>query len=210
LHTSLRRFPLPTALLFLVLIALAWWGFVSLGHVLHREDPLAQADVIFVLGGSRLDRVAEAGDLFREGWAPKILLSRQMLEGAEIVLRQRGLHVPTETDNHRLVLGQMGVPPQAIEETVEQLTTASESVQLRALAQANRWSRVIVVTSRLHTARARLTMRRRLDDIGVRVIMRATRYDQTNLDRWWASRADFRFGLLEAQKMLVYWIGIAD
>jgi uncharacterized SAM-binding protein YcdF (DUF218 family) len=210
LRTFLRRLPLRTALVFLVLIVLAWWGFVSLGHVLHREDPLAQADVIFVLGGSRLDRVAEAGDLFREGWAPKILLSRQMLEGAEIVLRERGLHVPTETANHRLVLGQMGVPQDAIEETVEQLTTAGESAQLRALAQANRWSRVIVVTSRLHTARASLAMHRRLDDIGVHVIMRATRYDGTNVDRWWASRGGLRFGLLEAQKMLVYWMGIAD
>jgi uncharacterized SAM-binding protein YcdF (DUF218 family) len=189
----------------------AWWGFLSLGRILYHEDPLARADVIFVLSGSRVDRAAEAGDLYLEGWAPKVVLSRPVSEGAELALRQRGIEIPTEVDFQRSVLVEMGVPREAIGNlAIEQVATATESDQLLALARASDWHRIIVVTSRLYTARAGLTMRRRFAGSGTSIVMRASRYDSANVDRWWASRTDLRFALFEAQKMVVYWIGLAD
>ena len=67
-----------------------------------------------------------------------------------------------------------------------------------------------MVTQKLHTARARLVFTRRLGDLGVQIIMRASRYDQTDVDRWWDHRVSFRFVLFEVQKMLAYWVGLAD
>ena len=195
----------------LLLIAAFGWAATSLGHILHHEDPLEKSDVIFVLGGPRLERVAEAGELWLEGWAPQLLLSRQRIEPAETVLLQRGIHVPLPADIQRAVLNEMGVPLDAISIVPnEQLTTATESDELLAISRGHKWRRIIVVTSKLHTARTRLAMGRRFDGSGVQILVRASRYDPANIDQWWRNRGDLQFALFEAQRMVAYWIGLAD
>jgi uncharacterized SAM-binding protein YcdF (DUF218 family) len=202
---------LAAVLIVFALLVSGWRAFVSLGHILYREDPLATADVIYVLGGTRIERVAEAGDLYREGWAPLILLSRQVSEPAEIQLRASGLQIPTESEMQRHVLRQMGVPVSAVDEvTAEQVATSNEVEELASIASTRQWKRVIVVTSKLHTARARLVMRRRLSPLGIEVLMRGSRYDDADIDRWWSNRSDLRFVVFEAQKLLAYAIGIGD
>jgi uncharacterized SAM-binding protein YcdF (DUF218 family) len=111
----------------------------------------------------------------------------------------------------RLALEQMGIPPDRIEHlTEEQASTATEADALLAVARSRGWRTIIVVTAKLHTARARLVMTRRLTGTGIEIVMRAPRHDGADLDRWWANRADLRFSLFEVQKMLAYWIGLAD
>jgi uncharacterized SAM-binding protein YcdF (DUF218 family) len=198
-------------LLFVLLVFGGWQFFRNLGHLLHYEDPLERADVIYVLGGTRMERVAEGGQLYLEGWAPLVLLSRQVSEPAEVRLRAAGLRIPTETELQRDVLIQMRLPPEAIAEvSAEQVATADEVKELAQFARAKGWTRVIVVTSKLHTARARLAMRRALEPGGIRVLMRASRYDDADLAAWWSNRSDFRFVLFEAQKLLAYSLGIGD
>src|SRR5262245_2043532 len=70
----------------LVAVALGWWGALNLGRVLYHDDPVEQADAIFVLAGSWLERAAEGGDLYLEGRAPSILLSCELPDGAERAL----------------------------------------------------------------------------------------------------------------------------
>jgi uncharacterized SAM-binding protein YcdF (DUF218 family) len=196
----------------LVALAAGAWLFVQLGHLLHHEDPLQRADVVFALGGSRLARAIEAGDLVLEGWAPRVLLSPESEDfRTEQLLRRRGITVSTEIDLQRSALGQIGIDP-AIVDVLDapQVTTASEADALVGYLRSRGWTRVIVVTSAMHTARARLTMRRRFAGTGLEVIVRATRYEPANLDRWWATREDLRFGLFEFQKLAAYWIGVAD
>lgn len=205
------RFLRLTLVALVVLLLAAAWALRTLGSRLHHEDSLAPADAIFVLGGTHLERAAEAGDLFHEGWAPRIVLSRPMSDGAEAALAARGLAIPSVSDVQRQALIQMGVPARAI--TVvgnEQASTASESRDLRGRAATEGWTRVIVVTSKLHTARAALALRRYFAGTGVEIIMRASRYDEADVDRWWARRADFRFAIFEAQKLVLYWVGVAD
>jgi uncharacterized SAM-binding protein YcdF (DUF218 family) len=188
------------------------WLFIQLGHVLHHEDPLQRADVVFALGGSRLARAVEAGELVLEGWAPRVLLSPESEDHrTEALLERRGIRVTTETDLQRAALVQIGVPAEAIEVLERpQVTTATEADAVVSLSRSRRWTRIIVVTSKLHTARARLVMQRRFAGSGIEVIMRGSRYDPANVDRWWGTREDLRFALFEAQKLLVYWAGIAD
>jgi hypothetical protein len=40
--------------------------------------------------------------------------------------------------------------------------------------------------------------------------MRPSRYDLTDAERWWRSRATVRFTLFELQRLFGYWIGVAD
>ena len=198
----------------LVLLVLASGGCYfarSLGSILHAEDPLQKADVIYVLAGTRVERVAEGGHLLLEGWAPIILLSRQTSEPAEVRLRAAGVVIPTETQMQRDVLVQMGVPRDAIHEvTAEQVATANEVEELAQLAVRRQWSRIIVVTSKFHTARAALALRRRLGPLDKQVVVRASRYDEADVERWWSNRSDLRFALFESQKLVAYWVGIGD
>jgi uncharacterized SAM-binding protein YcdF (DUF218 family) len=189
----------------------AVFGFRHLGSYLQNETPLQKADVIFALGGMRLERVVEAGTLHLEGWAPRILLSQPLIDSGERTLAARGIHVDSEAEFQRSALVRMGVSADAVLIIDEgQDSTASEAGAIRRLARIHQWTRVIFVTSRLHTRRAGLALRRQLEPAGITVIARAARTDDADIERWWRRRRDFRFVLFETQKLVAYWIGVAD
>lgn len=181
-----------------------------LGPWLMVEDPLQQADGIIVLGGTMYERPLEAVDLHKAGWAPRIYLFRQAADFGETQLMARGIPYLREIDIQVDVLRRLGVDPQAIEVLNEAGSTAEEAAQLAELATREQFARLIIVTSKQHTRRARLVMTRRLGELGVQVIMRASRYDQSDIDRWWANRSTLRFTLFEIQRLFGYWIGVAD
>ena len=128
------------AIVVFALLALASWRVATLGQLLNEEDPLQKADAILALAGTRLERVAECGDLYREQWAPRIVLSRPERDGGEIGLTRRGIDVVSEIDLQRDTLVKMGVPAEAIEAfDAEQAATATESDELHRLATARGW-----------------------------------------------------------------------
>jgi len=195
------------AALFLVLVAVA---APRLGAWLVVEDPLQKADAIFVLGGTLFERPLEAVDLYHEGWAPRMLLMRQIADDGELELQRRGVSYHREIDVQVDVLTRLGVPQSAIEILGEQDSTKDEADALREIVVARKWSRVIIVTSKQHTRRARLVMNRRVAPTGGEVILRASRYDRTDAVGWWRQRGTLRFTLFETQRLMAYWLGIAD
>ena len=205
-----RSLRVATALAALALLASALLG-PRLGAFLVAEDALAKADAIYVLGGTLYERPLEAVDLYHAGWAPRVLLSRQASDWGELALAERGIDVPHEIDLQLRMMGQLGVPASAIDILDrEQDSTADESEALLAIAGPRRWSRVIVVTSKQHTRRAGLAMRRKLAGTGITITMRASRYDRSDVEHWWRTRATLRFTLFEAQRYLAYWLRLAD
>lgn len=195
------------AALFLLLAALA---APRLGAWLVQIDPLQKADAIFVLGGTLFERPLEAVDLYHEGWAPRLLLMRQVADAGERELQRRGIPFQREVDVQVEVLTRLGVPRAAIEILDEQNSTRDEGIALRTVAVTRRWQRVIIVTSKQHTRRARLVMNRQLSGTGTQAIVRASRYDQADVDGWWRNRSTLRFTLFETQRLIAYWLRIAD
>ena len=206
----MKRLLLRLAALAAVLLIIVAVAAPRLGAWLVVEDPLQKADAIFVLGGTLFERPLEAVDLYHEGWAPRLLLMRQIADDGEAELRRRGVVYQREIDVQVDVLTQLGVPRPAIEILDEQDSTKDEADALRAVVVANRWPRVIVVTSKQHTRRARLVMNRRVADTGTQVILRGSRYDTTDVDAWWQRRGTLRFTLFETQRLIAYWLRIAD
>jgi uncharacterized SAM-binding protein YcdF (DUF218 family) len=202
----LLRVAAASALLFLLLTALVG---PRLGRWLVREDALAKADAIFVLGGTRFERPLEAVDLYKEGWAPRILLFRQLSDWGELWLAEQGIRVPQEVDVQMDLLRRIGVPADAVEAIAPQDSTADEADALRAVMTARGWSSAIIVTSKQHTRRAGLAMRRAVGGDRT-LIVRASRYDRSDVDRWWSTRSTLRFTLFETQRLFAYWIGAAD
>jgi uncharacterized SAM-binding protein YcdF (DUF218 family) len=177
--------------------------------VLFVEDPLERSDVIVVLAGARTDRWLEAVELHREGHAPRIVLSRGESDGGEEYLRARGIRLPDYTEIASDAMVRLGVPREAILVLPEEpANTAQEASAFGRMLKREGWRRVTVVTSKLHTRRARFAFRRELADTGVEVCVRASRFDRTDPDRWWRRRQDLREVLIESVKLLTYLCGL--
>ena len=206
----MKRRLVRVALILTPVLLLTLFGLSRLGSFLVVEDPLQKADAIFVLGGTRFERPLEAVDLYNEGWAPKIFLFRQVMDAGEGELIKRGFPFPLESDVQYEALRRMGVPADALEVLGEKDNTKVEAQEIHDQAVQHRWSRIIVVTSKQHTRRARLVVSRKLNGTNVQLIMRASRYDTTDPVVWWDDRPTLRFTLFESQRLLGYWLGIAD
>ena len=207
---KLKRFLIRSAVILAPILILILFGLSRLGAFLVVEDPLAKADAIFVLGGTRYERPLEAVELYKAGWAPRITVNRQIADNGEIDLMKRGIPYKREVDEQIEVMGRLGVPASAITVLNEANSTADEADTLYAIATRDRWTRVIVVTSKQHTRRARLVMRRRMAGTGVEVLVRASRLDDADVHGWWKNRSTLRFTLFESQRLVAYWIGLAD
>ena len=201
-----RLIALTLAVVFLIV---AGYGLIHLGAFLAREDPLQKADAIFVFAGTFVERPLEAADLYVGGYAPRLVLTRSMREReAYRAAKQRGATPDEEFTVARGVLRQLGVPDSAIiaPDTVHD-STAQEAATLRALALRERWSRVIVVSSKYHLRRISVACDRALAGTSVQIIRRGTRYDPSEPDRWLHHRADIRWIVSEAPKLMVYALG---
>ena len=206
----MKRFLFRGALLTAPILLILLIAFSRLGAWLVVEDPLAKAEAILVLGGTMYERPLEAADLYREGWAPRVVLIREIADWGERELVARGIPHLGAVDIQIDVLQKVGVPREAVTVLEQANSTAEEANYAYELVTRERLSSVIVVTSKQHTRRARLVMRRRLADTGATVIVRASRYDRSDVDRWWANRSTFRFTVFETQRLIAYWIGAAD
>jgi uncharacterized SAM-binding protein YcdF (DUF218 family) len=197
------------AALLLVIGLIAFLPFA--GRFLVVQDPLEHSDAIVVLAGARVERWLEAVDLYRDGWAPRILLSAGRLEKAEVRLRESGIHFPSEAELTRDAMIQMHIPPESVTIMPQVLdNTAQEAAATHAIAAERGWTRVIVVTSKYHTRRTQFAIRRELRGTPVHAIVRWTRYDEADPERWWRQRPDVRFVIIETQRLLLYRLGLGE
>ena len=183
---------------------------LQLGRFLALEDPLATADAIFVFAGTRVERPLEAADLYLAGYAPSIVITRAAAEqGAVALARTRGVDVPTEFDAAQALLLGLGIPSEAVITPARAHdNTGEEARTLRELARRHRWRRVIVVSSKYHLRRVALATRRALRGTDVEIVVRGTKYDPSEPERWWRHRADVRWLTSEVPKLAAYALGI--
>lgn len=179
----MKRLLARSALIGAPLLLLAIFALSRLGAFLVVQDPLARADAIFVLGGTRYERPLEAVELYNAGWAPTVTLMQQIADNGEVDLMKRGVPYKREVDEQIEVMGRLGVPRSAIVVMEQANSTADEATALRDIATRRQWKRVIIVTSKQHTRRARLVMRRRLAGTGVEIVVRSSRLDAADVDR---------------------------
>lgn len=161
------------------------------------DDRLEKAQAIVVLGGDsvRGDRVRHATELYRQDWAPRIVLSGPALRAdfseGELMQRQAvQLGVPAA---HLIV-----VPHQAT-------STLEEALALRAALAQHNFRKVIVVTSNFHTRRARRIFLAVYRPQGTQVLMSAASDVNFDPQRWWQQREGRAILLLELLKSVYTW-----
>ncbi len=191
---------------FFLLIWLASLGFRHLGRWLVREDPLGPADVILVLSGGMPQRAEEAGELFRNGYAPEVWVSRP--EGPQAELRGLGVQFLGEEEYDHLILIHLGVPESAIHVLPDPaIDTEQEIEETSREMRRNRKSSVIIVTSPEHTRRVR-ALWDRLAGADLKLVVRAAHKDPIDADHWWRNTRDAYAVLREILGLLNVWAGL--
>jgi uncharacterized SAM-binding protein YcdF (DUF218 family) len=190
------------------LLAAAIAGAVVVVYVadwLVRSDALESADAIVVLAGAP-ERPLYAADLYRQRYAAKVLVSRPAPHSSQPLLTRYGIEMQREEDLNVAVLRAKEVPDSAIELFgAGSRSTVDEMETLKARFAASP-ARLLIVTSALHTRRARLIARRTFDGTGIVPIVVATPYEQLP-QRWWADQETARRVVLEVMKTGFYLIG---
>lgn len=203
-----NRRKLTGILVIVLLVAGLLYGFFNAGRWLVENDKLVRADLIVVLMGSGPDRMLEAVDLYKAGYAQKILMVENNQPGFEL-LKERDVSIPRDAALARSVGVQLGVPSEDfIILPGNALSTGDEARHIRTyLAQHQNIDRIILVTSRYHTGRAAKVFRRALHDLDhhVEVIARPSRYDHFNEKAWWRSREDAKRLISEYTKLLAFY-----
>jgi len=197
-----------TALALAAVLAMAAVAvLLGAGRLLVVADPLPpRADAIVILAGSVPDRALEAADLYRAGIAPQVVITRERVPRGETALRARGVRLPQTDELARLTLHGLGVPDDRVVLLRRRGTsTDTEARTIGRWACRHRVRRLVVVTWRAHTRRARLILGRALGP-GVELVVRPTRYDPFSPTRWWRVRRDAKMVLSEYQKLVHYWL----
>ena len=162
-------------------LVLALGSIWLLSRALVVRVSLPRADAIVVMAGAPVyfDRVAQAGRLFLEGRAPRILLTNDGVRGSWSRTLQRN---PFYYERAILRLNQAGVPPTAIEVVPGRVTgTFEEANRISAVVENHGFKSLIVVTSDFHTRRAFWSVRRALREAGVEVGVEPA----PTPDDWW-------------------------
>lgn len=201
-----RRRLAATVLLAAVLVVLAAAAHRPalrfVGRALVVEDALAHADAVVIMAGGIPSREATAAGLYRNGWAPRVVLSNDFTPDrvrALIALGARRLDYQGES---LLVLEKHGVPPDAIVAlSVPVKSTEAELKLVAETARARGWRRVILVTSPLHSRRVKLVWAREASD-GIEALIALVKEEAIPEDGWWRKRR-------QAEAILHEYLGLA-
>ncbi|MDO8680053.1 MAG: ElyC/SanA/YdcF family protein [Acidobacteriota bacterium] len=140
---------------------IAW----ELADPLEISEPPQPADVIVVFaggvgesgqaGGGYQERVKRAVDLYRDGYAPRMIFSSGFVFAFEEAEVMRGLAMAN------------GVPPEAILLETNATNTYENVALCNKILLANGWKRILLVSSPYHMRRAVMTWRRSAPGIQV-------------------------------------------
>jgi len=158
------------------------------------DETPAPADAIVVLGDDNFnaDRAARAAQLYRAGWAPRVVASGRFLRPYASI---------AELEVHDLE--DRGVPAaDVVRFTHKAQNTREETAALAQLISSRGWKRILLVTSNYHTRRSRYLAERQFPPgTGLRVVAAPdSDYDPQG---WWRTRNGLKIFAHECVGMLV-------
>lgn len=198
----------------IVLLAVAGWALHgpvlrAVAYALVVEDALADADALVVVAGGSPFREQAVADLFKQGWAPRVIVSRPVNPPSVAALLEMGVRrLDARGESHAALL-RLGIPAAAIV-TVERTAqnTEDELAVVRQEARAAGWRRLILVSSPDHTRRVKTIWYRHGAD-GIQAIVRASPYGPFPRDGWWRERRMAERVLHEYLGLTALYLGVS-
>lgn len=193
-----------------VVTSVLLWSLLAWGaaHALIVRKELEHADSIVVLAGSATyeERVRHAAQLFKEGRAPRIILTNDNERGPWSDAREEN---PLYVELAAQELQRLGIPSQQIE-AISPLGegTRSEALRLRDYAEGQNLGSLLVVTSAYHSRRALWILRSVFEGSNIVVgLDPVPPGQQTPLPAtWWFHPRGWLMVPTEYAKMVYYWL----
>ena len=160
------------------------------------------ADVIVVLSGGKDTRIPHALKLFKEGYAPEILLTDEKKRN----IRFAHLFPTNEMIAQAMIEElEMSVPVSTIRSQKGDATsTFDEAYDLLKLSEKKRYRHLILVTDAFHTRRAYHAFQTVFEDTEIKIEMSASSNEIFNVNNWWTSDQGISAYVLESIKYPVY------
>jgi uncharacterized SAM-binding protein YcdF (DUF218 family) len=195
------RLPVPRILTGLGILAIAlglvvWLG-ARLGFLLQAPaaSPV-KADLIVALGGDGGARAVKAAELYRQGYAPRVLLTG--VEGGDDWTRRHYL------DWRAKYLIDEGVPRSALLFDDVSRSSWAEAVNTLGLMRREGWKRVLIVSDPPHLWRLEWVWHRLAPNAGVEYRLVASQPRWWHPGRWWADEQSESFVVSELIKITYY------
>jgi uncharacterized SAM-binding protein YcdF (DUF218 family) len=178
-----------------------------MGQWLMVADPLEPAKAIVVLSGRVPFRAMEAASIYREGLAPEVWLTKEVVGPEEQALDRLGVALVRGEAYNRAVLERLGVKPEAIRVLAAGVWNTADEMRLVAV-ELDRvgGNRVIIVTSKAHSRRVRATWAA-LVGASPKAIIRYAREEPYDANGWWRNTRDALDVSREAFGLMNVWAG---
>lgn len=169
-------------LLTAALVATRSWWLPLPSRWLDVSSSIEPADAIVVMSGNSLARAKAAAKLYREHYASRLLVTGG--GESELLLLVTGERLPEVHITGRM-LARLGVPLSAITLVSGVTSTSQDGEAISAYVRSHRIRSAIIVTSHLHSRRARLTLGRALAGLPVSIQFVEAEQADFVASRWW-------------------------
>ncbi|MBU1039769.1 MAG: YdcF family protein [Proteobacteria bacterium] len=175
---------------------------LTAGYWLRMDDAPKKADAIVVLAGD-IRRAIYAADLYHQGFAPLIYVSRPLEEPPQSLV-DLGFNFPRQEDQMLRVLAAKGVPLEAVRVYGQDVQSTVEEGENLARELGPKPRTLIIVTSPFHCRRAKLILSGILRQH--ELIMPLTPYER--FDKiWWNHQLSSTAVVSEVAKFAFYFLG---
>lgn len=179
---------------------------VSLGNWLQYQDQLQKADYIVPLAGDG-DRFLYAVELYKQGFAPRILLGNDHVEApnrSQKLRAELGYPLINPHELRTRLLKYLSVPDDAVATFGDQYISTLEEAEALKTYIGGRAVAIIVVTSPYHTRRAKIIFESKIPYARFVVVPSPEGRLQVH---WWNDQESARQTLLETAKIVYFWLG---
>ncbi len=190
--------------IFLAMLSRAIW-LPWIAKNLIVEDALRSADLIAVFAGTYEDRAAHAAQLYRQGLAPRVLVTGELTSKVIELFYNRRV---TGAELSAKVLIDAGVPKKAVIVIPKGTSTYEEGEAIKQFMEAHGYRSVIAVSSPYHMRRVRATLKRLLEQTKIQVQYSPEKGSGFEAENWWKREKDLIDVTNEYLKLAYYHLAL--
>ena len=161
-----------------------------LGMYLSPSDTLTKADAVVVVSGDD-DRIKHAVDLYKQGYASKLIMSGAAREG--FISNALIMHIEAS---------RAGVPNEAVIMEEKAYNTFENAVYTKEIVLAQGMQNIILVSSPYHQRRVYETFKSVFRGSGVKLQNSPSPYAKWKPNSWWQSERQLHLTQEETLKLL--------
>lgn len=199
------------ALLFIALFLYLSSGMIMtrLGDFLVLDEEPVPSDAVVVLcsGVEYYPRLIEAAELFRKGFARKVVINGNRKTDVLRSLEEKGFQrcCPWYEESLRILL-MFGVPKDQVIciSAEDAYDTVSEAEIVGREILQKQFTKIIITTSKFHTRRARFIWNKRFGDT-LSICSVSAKTDPYDPKGWWKEGRQIRWVLAEYGAWIYYW-----